>query len=131
VLKKYYVKNADLPRNYKLTFKDDGFYRALKSKVAKVLPLLDYSVTWKSKLVVDTVSAGFLLSSVVAAHCDAVYAKFIFILIAGIFGSLIPSLTHNFYHQKNNWRMYVANFMLAGHREWRIYHILVRKNICF
>lgn len=35
VLKKYEVRQASLPRNIKLTFLDDGFYRTLKRRVAK------------------------------------------------------------------------------------------------
>lgn len=33
----YKVREASQPRNYKLTFKEDGFYRTLKRKVVKKL----------------------------------------------------------------------------------------------
>lgn len=42
VLKKYFVRDATLKRNYKFTYKDDGFYRTLKRRVAEILPDLDY-----------------------------------------------------------------------------------------
>lgn len=38
---KFYVRDAALPRNYKLTFNDDGFYRTLKRRVADQLNDLD------------------------------------------------------------------------------------------
>ncbi len=41
LLPTFYVKEATSPRNYKITFNDDGFYRRLKEKVKDRLKSLD------------------------------------------------------------------------------------------
>ncbi|CRL06362.1 CLUMA_CG019157, isoform A [Clunio marinus] len=55
ILQKYFVKDAELPRNYKFTFKDDGFYRTLKRRATKVYENMDKSslLLRKSKLISD------------------------------------------------------------------------------
>jgi hypothetical protein len=129
VLENYFIKNADLPRNYNFTFKDDGFFRALKTRVIERMPSVDKSVVWKSNLCMDLIIAGFLMASILIARVESIYLKIIFVLIAGQFGGWMAAAVHNFYHQKNNWRMYVANFLLVGWREWRVFHVLVRREI--
>lgn len=42
LLKKYYVRDAKSPRNYKFTYAENGFYRTLKRRVADMLPDLDH-----------------------------------------------------------------------------------------
>lgn len=41
VLREYRVREAKEPRNFKLTFKDTGFYRTLRKRVAKRLEEID------------------------------------------------------------------------------------------
>lgn len=41
VLKEYRVREAKEPRNFKLTFKDTGFYRTLRKRVAEKLKEID------------------------------------------------------------------------------------------
>lgn len=43
VLNEYRVREAKEPRNFKLTFKDTGFYRTLRKRVAKKLEEIDPS----------------------------------------------------------------------------------------
>lgn len=50
LLPKYYVREASMPRNYKMTFKEDGFYRTLKRNVAPKIEGLDKSPLFISKV---------------------------------------------------------------------------------
>jgi hypothetical protein len=125
VLSKYYVKDADEERNYKITYEPDGFFMTLKSKVAKKLPMLDTSVSWKSKLCIDLLILGFIVSSILAVKYDWIVAKIIFMLCAAQFGALMNAASHNFMHQRNNWRMYASNLVMVSFRDWRVFHGIV------
>ncbi len=50
LLPKYYVKEAAAPRNYKITFNEDGFYMRLKGKVKDRLKSLDNRPAFYSKV---------------------------------------------------------------------------------
>jgi cytochrome b involved in lipid metabolism len=50
LLGKYFVRDAKLPRNYKITFKADGFYRTLKKRVSAAMSDLDYRPKKKSEV---------------------------------------------------------------------------------
>lgn len=126
MLEKFFVRDAVLPRNYRLTFDEDGFYRVLKSRVAEKLPTLDKSDLWKSKLYLDIVVLGLFIASILSARFESAWLKITFVVIAGQFAAILNAAAHNFTHQQNNWRMYTANFVLTGWRDWRVFHGLVR-----
>jgi hypothetical protein len=126
VLEKFFVKEADELRNYRLTYKEDGFYRVLKSRVAEKLPTLDRSDLWKSKLCLDIIVLALFITSILAVRIGSTWLKIVFITIAGVFASLLNATSHNFIHQRNNWRMYMSNFAMNGWRDWRVYHGMVR-----
>lgn len=50
LLEKYKIRVATEPRNFKFTFKDDGFYRTFKRKVAEKLRTIDRSPEQTSKV---------------------------------------------------------------------------------
>ena len=50
LLPKFYVREAKGPRNYNFTFKDDGFYRTLKHRVASEIDGLDQRPVLISKV---------------------------------------------------------------------------------
>lgn len=126
VLSKYYVRDAIQPRNYKFTFEDDGFYRTLKRRVAKKLETVNKDDVWKSKLCLDLVVALLFASSIVSMKTENYIARLLCILIGGQCMSWINTLAHNFIHQRNNLRMYAANLVIVGWRDWRVFHGMVR-----
>lgn len=126
MLAKFYVRDAIEPRNYKVTYKDDGFYRTLKRRVAKRLETVDKSVQWKSKLVLDLDVAFIFLTAILAIRFENVFLKIAMVLSSGLLMGWLNTISHNFIHQPNNWRMYTANLVLTGWRDWRVYHGLVR-----
>lgn len=126
MLAKFYVRDAIEPRNYKVTYEDDGFYRTLKRRVAKKLETVDKSVQWKSKLVLDLDVVFIFLTAILAIRFENVFLKIAMVLLSGLLMSWLNTISHNFIHQPNNWRMYTANLVLTGWRDWRVYHGLVR-----
>lgn len=126
MLVQFYVRDAAAPRNYKITYEDDGFYRTLKRRVAKKLKTVDRSVEMQSKIVLDFVVAFLFLTAILAMRLENIYARIAMILMSGQLIGWLNTVSHNFIHQPNNWRMYTANLVLTGWRDWRVYHGLVK-----
>lgn len=115
ILPKFYVREASLSRNYKITFDEDGFYRTVKRRVANKLELLDQSSVSLSHFYCDILLGSTLLLSIIAArdhsYLIATFASFTLMWLAVI--------AHNFIHQKDNWRMYIINLSLMSFHDWR------------
>lgn len=124
ILPQFFIRDASLPRNYKTTFDDNGFYRTLKRRVANKLDFLDQSGVAHSRFYCDFLLATTLLLSTIAAR-DKSY------LIAS-FASLsfmwLAIIAHNFIHQKDNWRMYIINLTLTSVHDWRGEYAFVGSN---
>lgn len=114
-----------MPRNYKFTYNEDGFYSTLKRRVAEKYETLDHAGVWKSKLYSDLVVVCLFMTSIAAVRLQIPWARVVMVLVAGQFASWVNTLSHNFNHQRNNWRMYTANIVFTGHRDWRVYHGIV------
>ncbi|KAF7280591.1 cytochrome b5-related protein-like [Rhynchophorus ferrugineus] len=120
ILKKYYVRDARIPRNAPFTFKEDGFYKTLKREVAKVLPTLPKQSIRTTNFFIDSFFCIFIFLSILAVT----YWNFILGILAGNFLAILAIAAHNYFHQKDNYRMYYFNLSLMQVREWRISHIL-------
>ncbi|XP_058815405.1 cytochrome b5-related protein-like [Topomyia yanbarensis] len=116
----YKVRVARDPRNVQLTFHEHGFYKTLKRRVREISKNLDTRPARYSELIQDSLLIAFfalvfaavtLGSYLVAALCGWVLA-----------GTMICA--HNFFHQKNNWRMRIFNLAFFSYREQRISHVL-------
>lgn len=126
VLSKFYVREAKSPRNYKFTFEDNGFYRTLKRRVAKKLEGVDKDEMWKSKWYLDLVVISLFLVAILAVRVENLFFKVLFTLVAGQLMGWLNGLSHNFIHQRNNYRMYAANLVMVNWRDWRVFHGMVR-----
>lgn len=120
LLIKYYVKEAALPRNYNLTFNENGFYKTLKRRVADKYEDLNKKPMKTSKIISDLM-LGLVFTSAVLAVKDK--NSFLAVL-SGLFLWWMLVIAHNFFHQKNNWRMFCFNLTLLNYREWRISHAM-------
>lgn len=125
VLAKYYVRDAKYPRNYKFTFEENGFYKTLKRRVAKKLEVVDKDEMWKSKWYLDLVVVSLFLAATLAVRVESLIVKIIFTLVAGQLMGWLNGLSHNFIHQRNNFRMYASNLVLINWRDWRVFHAIV------
>lgn len=116
MLKKFYVRDTALPRNYKLTFDENGFYRTLKRRVAaKLSGQFDNKLAASSRFYCDLLLASTFLSFVIASRDY----KLVTVLAAAVCLLLLTVIGHNFLHQRDNWRMYVVNLNWQSFRDWR------------
>ena len=118
ILKKYLVKTTDQPRISRFTFKDDGFYRTLKRKAEPILKRVGTGPSLSITSLQDSLLILFLSSMVVSGITDNLFIT----ILSGVFLGMVFSLSHNFFHQKPSWRMYVWDLSLLSSRDWRITH---------
>lgn len=120
ILKKYYVREAVGKRNTPFTFDEDGFYKVLKKRIAEELKNIPPNAALRSKVLTDALLATFLGTS----FLSAAFESFLLGVVAGVFLSLTAIASHNFFHQRNNFRMYYFDFTMMHYKEWRISHAL-------
>lgn len=67
---------------------------------------------------------SLLLSTLICCVLSARKAGVIFELLAALSLSWLSISAHNYFHQRDNWRMYTFNLTLLNFAEWRISHII-------
>ncbi|CRK88700.1 CLUMA_CG002379, isoform A [Clunio marinus] len=120
ILPKFYVRDASSPRNYKITFEENGFYKTMKRRLASKLESLDESQVSNSRFYCDFMLTSTILFSVIAARDN----NYLIASLAALSLSWLVIITHNFIHQKDNWRMYLMNLSLLNYRDWRVFHVM-------
>lgn len=127
LLNQFYVADARDPRNYFYTYDKDGFYQTLKKRVAKKLSTIDQEESkWKPKLIHDVNLFVMFLTAILANRCDDPINASILYLISAQSLAWVVNFSHNFAHQKDNWRMKSMNLSLVTWRDFRVFHVLVR-----
>ncbi|XP_017782408.1 PREDICTED: uncharacterized protein LOC108566841 [Nicrophorus vespilloides] len=119
ILSKFHVRKAFKPRHSPYTFHDNGFYRTLKRNVKEFLKDKPKVSIWKSKLIIDVMLLLTFALSILAAH----FWSYTLAVFAGYFLACVVIIAHNFFHQRDNFRMHYFNFGMET-REWRISHVL-------
>lgn len=112
MLKTYFIRNAKQKRNSPFTFKDDGFYRTLKREVRDVLKTLPKQSINTTAFFTDLLLAGTFTFSILAN----MYWNYWLALIAGVFLGLLTIAAHNYFHQKDNYRMLYFSLSLLSIR---------------
>ena len=122
LLDKYKVKPAVGARNYRYTFKEDGFYKSLKRKVQPILKQSGTGPSFKSKLIQDMLATGFLCLFLTLCN----FPSPILALLTGLLLGMCTSCAHNFFHQadKKAWRRFYFDLSLLSHRDWRVSHAI-------
>ncbi|XP_054290732.1 cytochrome b5-related protein-like isoform X2 [Macrosteles quadrilineatus] len=120
ILPNFYVRKANAPRNSPFTFKDDGFFRMMKSRVYEKLKHVPPGPSRHSKMLLDSLATSTIVLSVLAA----LYQSFLLGFVAGMLLTMTTICSHNFFHQRDSWRMYLFNMSLFTVRHWRISHAL-------
>ncbi|PSN47101.1 Cytochrome b5-related protein [Blattella germanica] len=118
MLKNFHVGPANGPRNSPYTFKEDGFYRTLKQKVRRVLSESPPGVPWKSMVIADSLLAGTFITGILSA----ITTNFLLGIVSGTLLALTVISAHNFFHQKDNLRMYYFDLSFMSSRSWRVSH---------
>ncbi|KAB7505247.1 Cytochrome b5-related protein [Armadillidium nasatum] len=121
MLQKYFIKNTNAPRTTSFTFNEDGFYKTLKRKAVKILKENGGTApTNEMKFVLDSLVVAFFVFMFLAA----IYSNYYFAVISGISLACAGTAAHNFFHLRDNWRMYAFDLGIMSSRDWRISHAL-------
>lgn len=120
ILEKYFVREAAKPRIYKFTYNEDGFYRTLKRKVALKMKTIDKSPIQSSKLISDVVLGSVFATSILAVKFNNIYLM----MLAGLVLFFMLTISHNFFHKRDNWRMYTFNLSSINYRTVRVIHAM-------
>lgn len=120
VLEKYHIRKASKPRNIKLTFDDNGFYRTLKRRVTEKLPELDGNIAFKSNVIIDLLA----LTTFAVAILSTRFFRWPLTLLAGLLLTWVIIAGHNYFHRRDNFRMAYFNLGFMSFREWRVSHAL-------
>lgn len=120
LLPKFKVREAKQPRNVRLTFKDDGFYRTLKRRVRDKLQEVDKTPIKTSRLIIDSL----LGAAFVFAFLAIKFNSYLMAVGCGLCVNWTMICAHNFFHQKDNWRMKLFNLAFFSYREWRVSHAI-------
>ncbi|XP_063360594.1 cytochrome b5-related protein-like [Cydia amplana] len=126
-LPKYFVKKTDAPRNSPFTFHDDGFYKTLKPKVADKLKEIPNNERKRSDMITDLVLVAFIVASSLSCwmmHNKSIWIGLALIPISGYLLSCVAISAHNYFHRRDNWRMYLFDLLGSSYRDWRIMHAL-------
>ncbi|XP_014480430.1 PREDICTED: cytochrome b5-related protein-like [Dinoponera quadriceps] len=121
LLPKFYVREATTTRSVPLTFHPDGFYRTFKRRATEALKNVDFHRSSTiSNLITDTLAAITFALALSAAFVNS----YILILLAGIFLAWTVAAAHNFFHMRDNFRMYYFDLCMMSSKEWRITHVM-------
>jgi fatty acid desaturase len=127
MIDKYFVRNADIPRNSPITFKPDGLYCTLRERVVTKLTESKLNVTG-STLAMRCIVDGLLAGTICCAVLGVIWNSYIMICLAGVLLTLAGNAAHNFFHQRDNWRMYVFDLLMLSSLEWRVTHGISHHN---
>jgi predicted membrane protein len=105
MLKKYWVRQAAQPRLYRFTFNEDGFYKTLRKKVLERMKTMDKSKASTTKTILDTLLALTFALAIGSAALNSVKLS----IVTGVIMCWAIIASHNFFHQRDNWRMKVFN----------------------
>lgn len=141
-LEKYKVKSCLKPRNTRtFTFDKGGFYAILRSRVWESLKQScggDCGPTTAMCAVLDSLLILYLSSMAILCIYDentifpfviigyCVPARVTMLLLCAVSGLLLALLmmcAHNFFHQRDNWRMFAFDAGPYSSYEWRISHV--------
>ncbi|RXG67353.1 cytochrome b5-related protein [Armadillidium vulgare] len=103
---------------------ESSHFRTLPEQVTPILKRVGTGPSLYMKLMQDTLLFGFLVFSILAARNFNIF----YAIIAGILFNFMANVAHNFFHQKDNWRMLIFDLTLNSSREWRISHALSHHN---
>lgn len=128
LLPKYFARHVD-PKKARnssaLTFYPDGFYCTLRSRVWEVLKENGGgAASWDMLAFHDLLLLTVLLciASMVLPVCDEPKYWISIAFVSGFLLSCLGSVGHNFFHHRDNWRMYSWDLTLYSSYEWRITH---------
>jgi len=123
ILSKYYRKPAkNKRRNSPYTFEPNGFYMTLKKKVSQFLhKQMTAEERRAGRMESESIQNRFLATFIALFGLTLLTGSVWAAAAAGAALMLCVNCTHNFYHQRDCWRIRVADLSLLSSYEWRVY----------
>lgn len=75
-------------------------------------------------IILQFLHLGILVSVFLFSWAGTVLDSLIFKGLAGLALCWVATSTHNYFHQRDSWRMYTFNLTMMNFRNWRISHAL-------
>jgi hypothetical protein len=125
LLSKYFKSKINEKRNSdSFTFEPNGFYSTFRQRAWEILKIHGTGPTLQMLLIHDSLLLLFLtlLTLTINPNNLSFFSWFPFSLVSGFVLQCLGTCCHNFYHQKDNWRMYSWDLTPASSYEWRISH---------
>lgn len=108
MLWRFFVAKAKQPRNSPFTFEEVGFYKTLKKNIYEKLSSLPKRPVQRSKYITDSLFASYIVLAVLSVYLKS----FLIGALAGVALSTSAIAAHNFFHQRDNFRMHYFDFTL-------------------
>lgn len=102
LLSEYFIREAKTPRTSPFTFKEDGFYKVLKKEIVSALETVPKKPIERSKYLTDLLLISYIMSALLAVY----FKSYSMGVAAGVMLCMVSVAAHNFFHQKDNFRMY-------------------------
>ena len=121
-LKMYRVtkRKPEKPRASPMTFKEKGFYWTLRRNAHQTLVRAGgWGPTVSIRIMSDLLVLLFITCFAMCIHSERSY---VWAVLSGITLSHCCGMAHNFFHQRDNWRMYAFDLSLLSSFEWRVSH---------
>ncbi len=140
LLAKYYVRDCEHPRYTAfLTFRENGFYDSLRKRAARTLDAStkkEGPTYWQtSNFIHDSLLVGYLILQVLLVlhggsnpGTNSWISLWVLTLLAGIDLGLLGICAHNYFHMKDNWRMFSFDLAMVSSNEWRVTHAYSHHN---
>ncbi|VVD04211.1 unnamed protein product, partial [Leptidea sinapis] len=112
VLEKFYKRDAKTPRNSPFTFKDDGFYRTLKTKVWEEIQKIPNKESDRTAFICDSLLFTCLVSSTITCWAKDYWIVMLSYIVASVTMAWVIVAAHNYIHKRTSWRMYIFNIGL-------------------
>ncbi|KAI4488669.1 hypothetical protein M0802_011377 [Mischocyttarus mexicanus] len=124
ILPKFYIRDATVPRTVSFTFEPNGFYRTFKKRALEALKDVDFHRPSRiSNLIADSYLTATVLFSLASVCFHSWYQIFLMIM-AGAFLGWTTIIGHNYFHMRDNFRMYYFDISLMSSKDWRITHAM-------
>ncbi|KAH0944819.1 hypothetical protein HN011_001180 [Eciton burchellii] len=121
LLPKFYVREAASPRSVPLTFLPDGFYCTFKKRALEALKSVDFH---RPSITTTFIIDSLMIMTFVMSLAAVIVHSYILTVFAGIFLTWTTIAAHNFFHMKDNFRMYYFDLSTLSSRDWRISHVM-------
>ncbi|XP_031843724.1 cytochrome b5-related [Nomia melanderi] len=121
ILPKYFIKEAVSSRSVPLTFKPNGFYYTFKKRALEALKNVDFHRPSKKSNAI----ADLMVTLTIAISLAAVFMQSrVIVAAAGISLAWTTIIAHNYFHMRDNFRMYYFDLCGMSSKEWRITHAM-------